>query len=410
MKPVAYADALNIILEAISSPALETISVRESRGRVLARDIHLDRDFPDLPRSAVDGYAVQSGLPRQFQVVSEVAAGHLPDRKLQPGEAAAVMTGGVVPEGADCVVMLEECQREGTRLVVGRECRPGDMINPAGSETSGGALLARSGQRIGPGLFPALFCAGCAEVPVFVGPRVGVLNTGDELREVEDGHQPGMVFNTNRSIIEDVCGGLGLTCEVLPAVDDRSEAVTAALDDLCSRCDFVVTSGGVSVGRYDFVRRVLEDDPGDILLAGTRIKPGRPLHVARRQGALVFAMPGYPAALLTNAMLYLAPALKKGMGRLDHSTGWFKATTVNSFRGRPDCQYLARARLALRDGLWMATDPGSQFSSHFLNFASVNGLVRLPLQVESSLVKTDGSYILPPGTEVDVLHFDLELA
>nr|MEE4267681.1 molybdopterin-binding protein [Candidatus Krumholzibacteria bacterium] len=219
-----------------------------------------------------------------------------------------------------------------------------------------------------------------------------------------------MVFNTNRYIIEAVCGGLGLSCEVVPAVDDRPEAVTAALDDLCSRCDFVVTSGGVSVGRYDFVRQVLEDDPGHLLLAGTRIRPGRPLHVARRQGALVFAMPGYPAALLTNALLYLTPALKKGMGRLEQATQWFTATTLNGFRGRPGRQYLARARLALRDGHWMATNPGSQFSSHFLNFASINGLVRLPQKVEADLVEADGSYTLPPGTDVDVLHFDLELA
>jgi molybdopterin molybdotransferase len=410
MKPVALAEALNIILEAVSLPGSETISVRDALGRVLARDLPLERDFPDLPRSAVDGFAVQSGMKRQFKVVTEVAAGHLPDRKLQPGEAAAVMTGGVVPEGADCVVMLEECRREGTQLTVGITCRPGDMINPAGSEAAAGTLLASTGQRIGPGLFPALFCAGWAEVPVFRQPRVGILATGDELREVEDGHQPGMVFNTNRYIVEAVCTGLGLPCEVLPAVGDRPEAVTAALDDLCSRCDFVVTSGGVSVGRYDFVRRVLEDDPQDLLLAGTRIKPGRPLHVARRQSALVFAMPGYPAALLTNAFLYLAPALKKGMGRSDHASRWFTATTLNGFRGRPGRQYLARARLALRDGRWTATDPGSQFSSHFLNFAEVNGLVRLPLQVETSLVEADGSYTLPPGAEVDVLHFDLELA
>lgn len=410
MGNIDYPEALRVILATVPTLGTEAVSVRESLGRVLAEDLKVPWDYPDLPRSAVDGYAVQSDKGPDFSVVMEIPAGTLPSRPLKPGEAAAVMTGGVVPEGSDCVVMVEKCRLQGEIVTVDWPLQPGDMINGRGHEARHGDPFAVAGTRIGAGLFPALFFAGQIEIPVFRLPRIGILATGDELREVEEGPQPGQVFNTNRYIVEGVCAGLGIPCETIPSVKDDPQHLARALDELCERCDFVITSGGVSVGNYDFVRTTLEDGDYRLLVTGTRIKPGRPLHVASRGKALIFAMPGYPAALLANALLYLVPALKKACGRVDYATKWLPARTADPFRGRPGKQYLARVILQLQDGGWVAADPGSQMSSHFLDFARVNGLARLPLEAPKGAANDGGAFILPVGSALEVLHFDLELA
>ena len=404
-----YPEALQVVLGAVRSVGTETLGVRDALGRVLAKDLTVSRDYPDLPRSAVDGYAVQADRGPDYTVVMEIPAGRLPPRALRPGEAAAVMTGGVIPGGADCMVMVEDCRRRGDALTTPPALTAGDKINAPGDEARRGDALASAGRRIGAAMFPALFCAGLTQVPVFRRPRVGVLVTGGELREVEDGPAPGQVFNTNRYIIEGVCTGLGIPHEPARSVEDDPREVARAMDDLCSRCDVVITSGGVSAGVYDFMRATLDGGDYELLVAGTRIKPGRPLHVARRGKALIFAMPGYPAALLINALLYLVPALKKACGRIDHRTRWLAARTADPLRGRPGRQYMARVDLRREDGGWVARDPGSQMSSHFLNFAGVNGLARLPLAPPPGATAGSGAFTLPAGAAVDVLHLDLEL-
>lgn len=404
-----YPEALATILNAVVPRGTETIGVRQSLGRVLARDVGITRDFPDLPRSAVDGFAFQAGWEGPFEVVMEIPAGHMPEGSLRKGQAAAIMTGAVVPEGADMVAMVEVCRLDGTTLIVDAPQKAGEMINPQGHEAFAGASLAKKGCRLGASLYSALFCGGVTEVQAFHQPRVGILATGDELCEVENGPQPGKVFNTNQYIVEAICTELGLPFESMPAVEDTPETVARAIDELSTRCDFIVTSGGVSVGRYDFVRTTLEKEPFELFVQGTKIKPGRPLHVARKREALVFAMPGYPSAVLTNALLYLVPALKKASGRNDFESGWIWGVTRSVFRGRPGSQYMARVKTAIVDGRFEISDPGSQMSSHFLNFAQVGGIARLPVDPDPQWIQEDGSYRLPEGSRVEFLDLDREL-
>ena len=218
-----------------------------------------------------------------------------------------------------------------------------------------------------------------------------------------------MVFNTNRYLLEGICRRLDIPFSSVPAVKDDPAEIRRVLEDLGGRCDIVVTSGGVSVGSRDYVRTTLEGEGFDLLLAGTRIKPGRPLHVARRGQALVLALPGYPAAVMANAMLYLVPVLKKAGGRRDYQTTWMQAETCDPFRGRPGSLYLARASLSVKNGGWLARDAGSQMSSHFLNYARTDGLVRLPPAPPEGCGRPDGSFVLPEGSVVDILNFNQEL-
>jgi len=396
---LSFDEAQKAILKAVSAPTAETISVRQALGRVLAEELTVPRDYPDTRRSAVDGYAICKGGGAEFKQVGVVAAGDLPEFVLEPGQCAAVMTGGTVPDGADCVVMVEDCVEKKGIVKTNVELEPGALINEPGVEACMGAPLARPGLRINRAVYPALFYAGIAEVKVYRAPRIGILVTGDELREVEAGPARGQVFNTNRYVLESFLDSIGLECEFQTSVPDEETATRQALEEMAKKCDFIISSGGVSMGRFDYIKKIFHDADFSLVVDRTAIKPGRPLMVAERGGKLFFGMPGYPAAFLTNALLYLVPALKKACGRTDYPHRLLNARLTGPMPSRKGRLYLNRAILELVEGEWTAREPGSQKSSHFLNFAKVNGLALLPPNVGK----------LDAGEMVKVLHLDLEL-
>ncbi len=401
MNPRRYEDALEVMLGAATPVPTETISAGETLGRVLSADVLVPHDTPDLPRSAMDGFAVGAIDREAFRIVGEVAAGALPSFTVARDEAAAVMTGAVIPEGACAVVMVERCRRDGPVVHVDGEIRDGDLINHIGSEAKCGDRLAAAGDVVGGALYPALHCAGVAKVQVHRRPRLGMLVTGDEVRGVEEGAAAGQVFDTNSFTVAALARGLGCDVEIAPRLSDDEAGIDAAMANLADRCDVVVTSGGVSVGRYDFVGKIVRARPDDLLLAGTLVKPGRPLHVARLSAeTLLFAMPGYPASLLTNAYIYLAPVLRRLAGRRRVHTRWLNATLGDTMRYGGDCRSFHRARLDLEDGAWIARSPGSHLASHFLNFGRVDGLVRMP--------DDEHGPALSAGADVPVLHLELE--
>lgn len=404
-----YDEALAAILASVRTVGIENLSVRQCLGRVLAGNVRVPQDMPDAPRSAVDGFAIQSDSGPTFKVVEEVRAGILPTRTLQPGEAASIMTGAVVPAGADCIAMLEVCQFSGDQVTVNAKLKAGDLINPIGDEVKAGHVFARPGTAIGPAAYPAFFAAGIPELPVHHQLRVGLLVSGDEVREVEDGPALGQVFNTNRYIIEGVCAGLGMPIVAAHRVNDDEASTRKLLDEMAAQCDVIITSGGVSRGKYDHLGQILREDPYELTVCGTAVKPGKPMHVARHpEGAQIFGMPGYPSSLLTNAFIYLVPALKKMAGRRDHAVRWFPVALADEQRYRPGRTYFNRVSLELRDGNWLAHDPGSQMSSHFLNFAQCQGLVRMP--TEKPVGHVGGAVSLRVGTVVHALDFGWELS
>lgn len=396
---LSFDDALKRILEAVPVPDTETISIRNALGRVLAENLTAPREFPDTRRSAVDGYAIRIGGGSEFKLVGVVAAGELPEFSLEQGQCAAVMTGGTVPDQADCVVMVEDCEETNGIVRVNASLEPGVLINETGVEARAGTPLIRSGLRISRAVYPVLFYTGIAEVDVYRTPKIGLLMTGDELREVEAGPVKGQVFNTNRYIIESFLNSIGLGCEFQTHVSDEETATRQTLEEVAEKCDFIISSGGVSMGRFDYIKKVFHDNDFSLLVDKTAIKPGRPLMVAERGGKLFFGMPGYSAAFLTNAILYLVPALKKACGRTDFEHRSLAVELTTPMASRKGRLYLNRAILELAKGKWTARDPGGQKSSHFLNFAEVNGLVLLPPDVGN----------LDIGGMVKAVHFDLEL-
>jgi molybdopterin molybdotransferase len=393
----SFQTALADILAAIPIPDSDVISTRDAFGRTLAETLTVPRNFPDTALAAVDGYAFclhdQPGYRRQ----GTVAAGQIPDFRLEPGTCAAVMTGAPVPDGADGMARIEDCREEAGMVVPDHPVHPGDLINLPAGEAKAGQSLAAAGRIVRGGLYPALFYAGIPQVRVFRRPRIGMLSTGDELCDIDEVVTRGQVFNTNRYILETLLKPLYLTIHRFLQISDEEDITRRALVDLATDCDLIISSGGVSMGRFDYIKKVFLETDFRPFIQGTAIKPGRPLMVAEREGKLFFGLPGYPTAFLTNGLLYLVPAIKKACGRTDCDHRWVKATLTTPMRARPGRQSFNRAILELTADGWTAADPGSQTTSHFLNFAAVNGLVMMPVETGS----------LKAGTIVQALPFDL---
>jgi len=368
-------EAKKILNDIALKPETEKISVRESKNRVLAEDIQTGRPFPDTRRSAVDGYALIPGH-NMYMIAGEVGAGNRNCPFIAGNDAVFVMTGATVPDGAEAVVRIENCDVDGDILNIS-EVTAGESINNIGEECSDDYLAAEKGTLIDKCLYPVLYYLGRPEIKVYKKPKIGVFVSGDEILEIEDEYIPGMAYNTNRYILESFLENLPVDYEFYGNVKDKKKSVETAFAEMSEKYDIVISSGGISMGKYDFVKAVFRDCGYEVLFERTKIKPGSPLMTAKKDGTVFIGMPGYPAAFTTNMMLYLLPFLRKSCGVADFENRPVNVTMKTSTRSREGRFDLNRAIIRIEDGEYCAYDPGSQLTSHYINFASVNGLLML---------------------------------
>ena len=391
----SYKSALNILFNIQHELETEIISVRNSLNRVVAEDVCLDIDYPDTLRSAVDGYAVKFSETGNYDIIGTVAAGELHEYELEEAEALFVMTGGIVPESADAVVRVENSECYGSHLYVKNEFIPGDNINKPGEEAEKGYKIIEKGELIKDTVYPALFYAGKQYIEVYKKVKIGVLITGDEIHEIEDGYQKGRVFNTNQYIIESFFQGLPVEIFYVESVKDDETLTFNRLNEMMNDFDIVITSGGISMGKFDYVKKIFNERGFNILINKTKIKPGSPLIVAEKNNTLFFGMPGYPAAFTTNLILYLRPYLKKICGFKDYENKYIKAKLKTKMKSRLNTDYFNRGRYEIENGEFFVSDLNSQKTSHYLNFAKANCLVHLDKEVSE----------LDENDEVDIIAF-----
>lgn len=367
------AEAAEIIFSLIKDYGTEEISVRDSFKRVLAEDIHSLRDYPDRRKSAIDGYAFRHGR-KTYRIMGDIPAGDVEKLSVKEDEAYFVMTGGVVPDGADCVARIEDCTEDGDTVSVPEKAKPGELINSIGEECRSGDIVAQKGSVIDKTLYPVLFYQGLGTVKVYRQPKIGAFVTGDEILEAGDEYKPGMVYNTNRYILESALKELHLGYEMYGNVADTEGAVSKALQEMTEKYDVIFTSGGISMGKYDFVKKVFNEQGYNVHFQRTRVKPGSPLMIAEKSGKLFIGMPGYPAAFASNLYFYIIPALKKACGVTGYENMYVDMVLETPFKPRKGRTDISRAVVSVRDGKYFASDPG-QMTSHFNNFAAVNGFV-----------------------------------
>jgi len=322
--------------------ATERVSVRAALGRILAQEVISPFDVPAHDNSAMDGWAVRfADLPRDGSVTLERAGDSFAGKpfagSLAAGEAVRIFTGGVLPAGADTVVMQERAEEVagGVRIAAGAVAKAGTNRRFAGEDLKRGAAVFAPGQALNPAELGMLASLGIGEVSVYRRLRVAFFSTGDELRAVGQALGPGEIYDSNRYTIHGMLTRLG--CEVLDmgVVRDEPDALERALGIAAANADVVITSGGVSVGEADFVKQLL-DRLGEVLFWKIAMKPGRPLAYGRIGGAQFFGLPGNPVSVMMTFYQFVREALLVLQGRRgDASIPTFPAKLSAPIRKAP---------------------------------------------------------------------------
>jgi molybdopterin molybdotransferase len=283
----------------LPAPSAEIASLDDAIGRVLSETIVAHENYPDTLRSTMDGFAVRAeSTPGILTVVGESRIGTAPQRALGAGEAMRIPTGGVLPEGADAVVPIEETRNCEAGVRVDARVHPfASAIEPGSDMRAGDAVLER-GRRIGAAAWTVLATLGITRVPVYSRPVVAVLSSGDELVPPGVQLKTGQVRDANRYGITATLEAIGASPKQYPIVRDRKGEMEAVLERALGECDGVVISGGSSVGEHDFTRRAIESLGGRVIVHGLRIRPGKPAIFAVAQGRPVVGLPGNPASAL----------------------------------------------------------------------------------------------------------------
>ena len=394
-------------------PVLEPVSTgrADALGLVLAQAVEAPEPVPPFANTAMDGYAVRavdtvgatSELPVRLRVVGDLPAGHAPTVAVGNGEAIRIMTGAPMPEGADAIAMVEVTRRDGDDgVLIGEEATHGQHVRGAGGDVAAGATVFEAGTVLGPAHVGVLATVDAQLVSVFPRARVGVLSTGDEL--VESGPlAPGKIRDSNRPMLLAMLERAGAEPIDLGSAADDEISMTATLAEAVTSCDAVITSGGVSVGDYDYVSAALERIAADDPLGTSRvdwyqvaIKPAKPLCFALLRGTPVFGLPGNPVSSFVSFELFARPALRKMMGHEDWFRPLIEARALETMRRKVDGKlHFDRVVVSWSDGGYSALGVRTQESNALAASASANGLAILP----------DGDGV-PAGAAVSVILLD----
>lgn len=371
-------EALACILERSKPLSSGIVPLENAVGRVVAEPARARADLPPFPSSAMDGFAVRGAeTPGTLPISLRVAAGSPFTGPLQPGTASAIATGGAVPEGADTIVPVEHAVEENGSVRIAEPARPDAHIRPRGGDVREGAVVVPAGVRIGPAQIGALAAAGVADIRCFRNPRVSVLATGDELRAPGETLRPGQIFESNRPTIAAVLEASGAEVHLLPVVRDEEAAHRDALGRGLA-ADVLVSSGGVSMGPHDLVRRVAAELGVEEIFWGVAVKPGKPLSFGVRNETLVFGLPGNPVSALVGALLFIRPALLALQGLADPRPRFQVGRVETPLRRNEHRDEFIRARRTADDRSVLLEPVTGQESHMIVRAASADALVHVP--------------------------------
>jgi molybdopterin molybdotransferase len=377
-------EAQSRVLERARPLAVERVVVSAAAGRATAEPLLAVVDLPPFASSAMDGYAVRAAdLPGRLALVGEVAAGRPAARPLEQGEAMAISTGGVVPEGADAVVPLEVVVRRDNTVEVDAGFLsggfgPGTHVRPRGGDVRAGDVVVEGGVRLGAAQLGALAAAGLAAVSCVRRPRVAVLATGTELAPPGEPLAPGQVYEANALMLAAALAAAGADVDVLPVVADDEPAHRAALERGL-RADVLVTSGGVSVGPHDLVRRIEAELGVEEVFWRVAIKPGKPVSFGVRGETLVFGLPGNPVSALVGCELFAKPALRALQGLRAPLPQFEAGRLLSSLRRNDARDELVRARVRVGEEGTVLEPLSGQESHMIVRSAAADALVLVPL-------------------------------
>ena len=385
-KLIEYPEAERLVLENVSRMPAEDVPLVDAQGLALAEDVRAKFDSPPFDNSAVDGYAVRSAdaeAGRSFRVVDEAPAGRPAMKSVGEGEAVKIFTGGVIPGGADAVVMVENTSGWGAEFELEKAASPGQNVRRSGEDVREGDVILKRGTEVAPPEIALAATQGYGELPVHRRPKVVVLSTGTEL--VEPGARdlaPGEIYDSNSFALIAQAQEVGAGARRISAASDDADLIREAVREALESADVVVTSGGVSVGERDLVKATMLELGVEQVFWGVKFKPGKPLFFGMKDDVRFFGLPGNPVSAMVCFELFVRPALMKMMGREDTRRPrvevYFEGDVKNLF-GR---MHAMRVSIERTQKGWLARSVGAQGS----------GLV-------SSLTKADALALIGPESE-----------
>ena len=392
----AEAQILDLVVPLDSRYDRETVSLLNATGRILAESVISPLDFPHWDNSAMDGYAVRyedvqtatETTPIELTVIEEIPAGKAPQKSVASGQAARILTGSMVPPGADTIVIQENTQRLGERVNILSAPDPSAFVREQGAFIRSGDRLLSAGCVLRPPEIAVLAAAQYQEVHVYRRPQVAILSTGDELVLPDQPLQPGQIVDSNQyglaSLVQQM-GGQPLCLGIVP--DDPVQLQTA-IEQAVQQADLVLSSGGVSVGDYDYVDKILSDLGATLHIRSVAVKPGKPLTIATiaqqtPPPVLYCGLPGNPVSALVSFWRFVAPALRKLSGQADNWQALFvtaRSRQTLKAGGKRET-YLWGQLHTTTTGLEFSLAQGSHSSGNLINITGTNGLAMVPIGV-----------------------------
>ncbi|MBY8998893.1 MAG: molybdopterin molybdotransferase MoeA [Candidatus Thorarchaeota archaeon] len=394
---VSHEEAEELILSnVVAIDRTESLTVDCAVGRVLAEDIIADRSVPPFDRSAMDGYAVVAedtfnagDQEVLLEVEGVIHAGEVSDIEVTKGHCVQIATGSPKPSGADAVVMVEFTEKKGNKILITKPVYPGANVSKLGEDIKKGDVVLSIGALLTPAKIGTISALGRTEVEVYQKPRVSVIATGTEIVQPGQPLNPGQIYDVNSFTLEAILKKNGVIVQRHPVITDDPKLLQTGIEKALES-DMVVLSGGSSVGERDLLAGILED-MGQVLFHGVQIKPGKPTLFGLIHGKPVFGMPGFPTSCLSNAHIFLVPAVRK-MGRLpigtERTTRAKMGKRIVSSSGRK--QFLT---VRIENGI---AYPVFKHSGAITSMAQADGYIMLPVNLD----------VIEEGEEIEVIMLD----
>jgi molybdopterin molybdotransferase len=318
---ILFEEALQIVLQKASLTPTESIPFSESVGRILASDVHSDMDMPPFDKAAMDGFAIrESEINHDLEIIETIAAGQTPQKEVSPGTAARIMTGAPVPKGADFVIQVELSETTCNNRVAFNG-HPKNNIIYKGSDVKTGDVVLPKGQVLDARHIAVLASVGCPQVEVYKKPLVGIISTGDEIVEPNHLPTPSQIRNSNGHQLIAQVSAYAAKPRYYGIVKDDYQLTRAAIDKGMNECDVLLLTGGVSMGDFDFVPKIMSDLGIEILFDKVAVQPGKPTTFGVKGSKVVFGLPGNPVSSFIQFDILVKPFLYKSM-----NANWFDRT------------------------------------------------------------------------------------
>ncbi|MEM9006067.1 MAG: gephyrin-like molybdotransferase Glp [Cyanobacteria bacterium P01_F01_bin.86] len=391
----AETQILDLVVPLDSRHDRETVSLLEATGRILAESVISPLNFPHWDNSAMDGYAVRyedvqtatAETPVELTIIEEIPAGKPPQQSIATGQTARILTGSMVPPGADTIVIQENTKRLGDRVQILSAPESRAFVREEGAFIKTGERLLSAGDELTPPEIAVLAAAQYPEVQVYRRPRVAILSTGDELVTPEQPLKPGQIVDSNQYALASLLQQMGAAPLCQGIVPDDPNALKQAIEHAMEQGDMILSSGGVSVGDYDYVDKILSELGATLHIRSVAVKPGKPLTVAtiptQTAPILYFGLPGNPVSALVSFWRFVTPALKKLSGQAHNWSPTFVTARSRQLlkAGGKRETYLWGQLHTTPTGLEFSLSQGSHSSGNLINITNTNSLAIVPIGV-----------------------------